>query len=201
MNVLLDTCSFTTCLWLSGGVPSGVPSLQFGHCCVRTNCRCVAFHGFIVATDVSVLPHSHARTYCSGGGLSNCSRAAEVHSWPVCPYLMQTKQCLQCWRHSNRWSCLQQPLLVGQCGGWVLLLSVPTWPSQPALSGVYCHATAVSLEVTSPDCPSVWQSECVGCSVVTGGQRAWRGVWWCPCIIVCHYLRMLLCEANVSAHP
>ena len=24
------------------GVPSGVPSLQFGRCCVRTDCRCVA---------------------------------------------------------------------------------------------------------------------------------------------------------------
>ena len=30
----------------------------------------------------------------------------------------------------------------------------------------------------SPDCPSVCQSECVGCSVHTGRQRGWRGVWW-----------------------
>ena len=44
-----DTCSFTACLWLSGGVPSGVPSLQFGHCCVRTDCRCVAL-------DLSIFP-------------------------------------------------------------------------------------------------------------------------------------------------
>ena len=28
---------------------------------------------WIVAADLSVLPHSHARTNCSGGGLSNCS--------------------------------------------------------------------------------------------------------------------------------
>ena len=41
-----------------------------------------------------------------------------------------------------------------------------------------CAATyvpVVPMEVTSPDCPSVCQSECVGYSVVTGGQRAWRG--------------------------
>ena len=70
---------------------------------------------------------------------------AEVHSWPVCPSLLQTEQCLQCWRHSSRSSCLQQPLLVGQCGGQVLLLSVPTRPSQPALGGVCCHSPVVPL--------------------------------------------------------
>ena len=32
-------CSFTACLWLSGEVPSAVPSLQFGRCCVRTDCK------------------------------------------------------------------------------------------------------------------------------------------------------------------
>ena len=65
-----------------------------------------------------------------------------------------------------------------------------------------CAATPkLSPRGNLTDCPSVWQSECVGCSVVTGGQRAWTGVWWCPCIFVCHYLHMLLCEGIVSAHP
>ena len=50
------------------------------------------------------------------------TRAAEVHSWPACPSLLQTEQC---WRHSSRWSCLHQPHLVRQCGGRVLQLSVP----------------------------------------------------------------------------
>ena len=128
-----------------------MPSLQFGCCCVRTDCRCVALD-LLFLTDLFTLSHSHAHTNCSG-----------VHSWPVCPSLLQTEQCLQCWGHSSRWSsCLHQPLLLGQCGGQVLLLSVPHSPASQHLE------VCAAMPQLSPGGDliqlSVCQSECVGCS-------------------------------------
>ena len=95
MHVLLGTC---------------VPSLSVFGCLVGSPVVCppcslaaavseltadVWF--WIVAAGLSAVLHFHTRTNCSGGGLSNCARCAEVHSLPVCPSLLQTEQCSQCW--------------------------------------------------------------------------------------------------------
>ena len=101
-----------------------------------------------------------------------------------CLPLLQTEQCLQCWRHSSRWSCLQQPLLVGQCAEQVSgpVLSVPAWPSQPALGGVCCHAPVIPRRWPHPTVPlsvkvSVWGA--LWSLVVRGREEVC--MWWCPC--------------------
>ena len=43
---------------------------------------------WIVATDMSALPHFHVRINCSNATVARC---AEVHSWPV---FLHTEQCL-----------------------------------------------------------------------------------------------------------
>ena len=41
---------------------------------------------WIVAADLSALPHFHARTNCSGGGLSNCARSAQMPQFACLPF-------------------------------------------------------------------------------------------------------------------
>ena len=56
---------------------------------------------------------------------------------------------------------------------WAGPAAVSANTAQPASTG-RCVLPLPSCppEVTSPDCSSDWQSECVECSVMTGGQRA-----------------------------
>ena len=39
-----------------------------------------------VATDLSALPHFHARTNCSVSGLSNCARSAQMPQFACLPF-------------------------------------------------------------------------------------------------------------------
>ena len=134
--VLLDTCSFTASLWLSGGVPSGATGHVFLHCqslavwwgpqwCALPAVWPLLCQNWLQMCGFGLL--LLVCLFCSTSIIvptvvvvvsTAVARAGEVHSWPVCPSLLQMKQCLQCWRHSSRWFCLQQPLLVCVVGGF-----------------------------------------------------------------------------------
>ena len=138
-----------------------MPFLQFDGCCVR-----IALD-WIVATNLSTLPH--------------------LPTVVVVVFLIIARRC-----RGPQLACLYPPFCrqSSACSTGDTVAGGPVYSSLSLLASVVggscccqcqhgpgsqhwevCAATPkLSLEVTSPNCPSVWQSECVG--------RSACGHWW-----------------------
>ena len=164
----VSSCSFTACLSLSGGVPSGVPSLQFGRCCVRTDCRCVALDLlFLLICSHCPTPMLIPIVVVSTVGLSAlpfcrrssaCSAGDTVAGGPVCTSLSLLASVV------GR-SCCCQCHTAQPASTWRCVLPCPSCP----------------LEVASSNCPSVkvsvWGAPVVSLQL---SSAAWHCVW-CGC--------------------